>query len=530
VSLKKNTRIDVIAAGLFLLLFVIISHIFQYHGVMGDSDLYLALNGIIDGARMATGLGSNFHYGRDFSFGYILALYALVPVHVLSDPDKLIALINNVGFYSAIFGLIFFWLSVSVLHGFRAAFIALALFAFSPMVLDLATSGHQILTATAFLWAAAACLFWPLAGWRALLAAIAGTFLLICGLCIRAEIVLAVPYLVLTRVNLTSWRTFLRSVAVNAVSPSAAFVTFLVLRQSIAVFPRSITDEIDLGTVFERFFSWSNVVRAFAFMPLGCGIATVVVAVGLGFLVIAGKIRPRVADAYKVTLEQLIGPIALVLVPFVFWLGNPAPSRHFILVLAGFSILIGWAISNWPALRFAPVLTAVIGLIVANQVLSEAVRPTLLRMNAAGSAFHLPPEFYTTFDHAPLGWTWQHHAAVDARWHQVDALGDILATSCDANTVIFTDEAEHFIHRFFAAGWRLDPSKTFIHGANAFSGNLGAHYYVIMPKWTAYPKDVVAEVLADPSFDDYKLYADPYTISTYEKMAIPDRRLAQFGC
>ena len=50
------------------------------------------------------GLGSDLHYGRDFGFGYILALYALIPAEVLRDPDKLIPLINNLGFYSIILG------------------------------------------------------------------------------------------------------------------------------------------------------------------------------------------------------------------------------------------------------------------------------------------------------------------------------------------------------------------------------------------------------------------------------------------
>jgi hypothetical protein len=526
--LSKNNKylhIDIIFAASFLLLFAVSVHAFQYRGVLGESDLYRVLNGMLDGAVTGSGLGSDLHYGRDFGFGYILALYALIPVEVLRDPDKLIPLINNLGFYSIILGLFFFWLSICLVHGSRAATVALALFAFSPMVLELATSGHQILIAFSFLSAAAACLFWPLAGWRVVLAAIAGAILLICGLCVRAEIFLALPYLVLTRLNLTSWHIFLRSVFANALSPTAAFIAYLALKHYIASSPHS-----DNGRgFFEQFYHWSNVVPAIVYMSLGCGIATVLGA-GVVVMVIIRRVRSSAADDVKGTLEQLISPIALILVPFVFWVANPQPSRHFLLVLAGISILIGWAVSNLPTFRFVPALVTVLGLIVANQVLSEAVRPTLLRMNATRSPYHRPPEPHATFTHAPLGWIWQHHATLESRLLRWKAFGDMVATGCDANTVIFSDESEQIFSRLYAGGASVQSSVSDIHGFIAFGGTLGAHHFVFISKMTGWPKDAVATVLADSSFDNYQLYADPYLPSIYDKMTIPVSRLARFGC
>jgi hypothetical protein len=174
---------------------------------------------------------------------------------------------------------------------------------------------------------------------------------------------------------------------------------------------------------------------------------------------------------------------------------------------------------------------AALGLIAANQVLSEAVRPALLRRNAARSLYRPPPEFLTTFTLAPLGLSWQHHAALDARWHKWNEVGDMAATSCEANTVIFSDNAEQLIARFFAAGGKLDRSNLFlVHGFSAYSGNIGAHHYVFIPKLTGWPNDAVAEVLADPAFDNYKLYADPILPSIYDKVAIPPARMARFGC
>jgi hypothetical protein len=526
---RENSPIDFLYAGLFFAAFITYITAFQYHGVFAETDLYRELIGVIDGAVTGTGSGSELHYGRDFSFGYSRALHEFLPNAILRDPDKLTTLINNIGYYSIIIGTFFFWLSVLLVYGSRAAFAALALYAFSPLILEMGTSGHQMLVALAFLWAAAACLFWPSSGWRAFLAASAATLLLICGLTMRAEIVLAFPYLALARVNLTSFRAFVRSAAINAVSPAVALIAFLALRHSIASFPQKAVETTRVSIVLE-YFSWTNVVPGLAYMALGVGIATVLAGAAAAIWAIKRSVQPRVPDDTTAIREQLIGPAALILVSYGFWMFLPV-SRHFTLTLAGFSILVGWTISKLSARRSALAFVAALGLIAANQVLSEAVRPALLRMNAARSVYRPPPEFLTTFTLAPLGFSWQHHAALDARWHKWNEVGDLAATSCEANTVIFSDNAEQLIARFFAASGRLDRSNLFlVHGFHAYSGNIGAHHYVFIAKLTGYPNDAVAEVLADPAFDDYKLYADPILPSIYDKVAIPPARMARFGC
>ena len=329
---RKYLNVDTVFGALFLLLFAIGVHAFQYRSVLGEADLYRVLNGMLDGAVTGSGLGSPLHYGRDFGFGYILALYAFVPVEVLRDPDRLIPVINNLGFYSIILGLFFFWLSTYLVHGSRTATVAMALFAFSPMILELGTSGHPILIAFAFFSAAAACLFLPVSGLQAALAAAAGTILLVCGLCVRAEIFLALPYLALTRIYLTSRQTLLKSVFVNALSPTAALIIFFALKHYIASYPSNIDhDKIARLGFFKEFYHWSNVVPGIAYMSLGCGIATVLVGAGVIVFVVSRSVRPSASDDVKGTLEQLTGPIALVLVPFVFWIANPQPSRHFLL-------------------------------------------------------------------------------------------------------------------------------------------------------------------------------------------------------
>jgi hypothetical protein len=144
-SNKKRFDLDTLFACSCIVLFAVAVHAFQYQGLLGEADIYRVLDGMLDGANSGAKLGSDLHYGRDFGFGYILALYAVLPDQVLRDPDRLIPIINDIGFYFTIVGLFFFWLSTRVVYGARAAMVALALFAFSPMTLELATSGHQIL-------------------------------------------------------------------------------------------------------------------------------------------------------------------------------------------------------------------------------------------------------------------------------------------------------------------------------------------------------------------------------------------------
>jgi hypothetical protein len=183
-----------------------------------------------------------------------------------------------------------------------------------------------MLAALAFLWAAATCLFWPLSGWRAFLAATAATVLLICGLSMRAEIVLAFPYLVLVRMKLTSFRAFVRSAAINAVSPAVASIGFLAIRHSIASFPQKAVETTRLSIALE-YFSWTNVVSALAYMALGVGIATVLAGTAAGIWAVRRNARPQAPDDTAIR-EQLIGPATLILVSYGFWMFQPV-SRHF---------------------------------------------------------------------------------------------------------------------------------------------------------------------------------------------------------
>lgn len=61
---KKYVLSDIICSTVWLLVFAVIVHAFQYRGVLGEPDLYVVINGMMDGAETGSGLGSDLHYGE----------------------------------------------------------------------------------------------------------------------------------------------------------------------------------------------------------------------------------------------------------------------------------------------------------------------------------------------------------------------------------------------------------------------------------------------------------------------------------
>src|ERR1700722_5710070 len=120
VMLHRNLPVDVIVALVFVVLFGFVVHWLQYRDAFAESDIYRVLVGILDGADSGSGIASKLHYDNTFGFGYLGAFYAFTDPATLRDPDRLTGLINDVGFWSMMAGLVFFWCAVAVAHGARA--------------------------------------------------------------------------------------------------------------------------------------------------------------------------------------------------------------------------------------------------------------------------------------------------------------------------------------------------------------------------------------------------------------------------
>jgi hypothetical protein len=511
---------------IFVLLFAVVISAFQYRDALAESDLYRVLVGLLDGENSGAHLASPLHYDPDFGFGYITAFYAFADPATLRDPDKLMSLMNQVGFWFMLAGLLLFWCAVRLVHGARVATIALIIFALGPMIPELATSGHQAIPMFAFLCAGACLLFLPLTGWRAVLAAFGGWLFLLAGILTRGEIFLAFPWIVLSRIDTRSVRGFFVSGMQRSIAPAMALVVFFILQHAtVATHMGSY-----VGNYYGEFYTWANVIPGLVYMAVGCGLATAL-AGGIAAVWLAWQARPAQPVAKTgVGLAAFLGPAALVLVPLVFFDPNPMPTRHFMLSLAGFGILIGMVLTTRPAVGRVAALSIAVLLGVADQVLAELARPTLLAANEAHSPYRPVWPGYQTATHANLGWEWKRHAALVERRALWQALGNELATSCSNHTLVLSDEGEQLFSRLYAGGVPVQARRITIGPMGGIEGIRRGKTFIVMEKMHAWPQDPLAIILADPAYKDYKLLEDPYSMSIFDKTPVPPDRAATFGC
>ncbi|MDR3537113.1 MAG: hypothetical protein P4L71_11495 [Acetobacteraceae bacterium] len=512
----RAARIDLFVAVAAFVLFVAIEAMFQYRHVLGEPDLYRVLVGLLDGLESGRYLNSPVHYDRDFGFGYLAVMYRFVDPAVLRDPDRMTLIMNQVGLWALIPGLPCLWAALRLVHGSLVATVALIVFAFSPMMLELGTSGHPVLPMFAFLSAAALCLFLPMRGWSAVLAGIAGALFLLCGLLCRGEIFLAFPWLVLSRIDTRSFGRFMLSGVLRSLPPVASLVMFFVLQQSIVHAQMGQT----VGHYFFEFYAWATVIPGAVYMAVGCGLATAT----LGLLAAAWLILSPSRGL------DLLGPLALTIVPLAFFLPNPQPTRHFMMVLLGFGILLGMVLARRPALGRAAAFASVVVLVLANHALAELARPFILHQNDAHSPYLPTDDAYRTTTHANIGWFWQRHAALIARRARWQAFGDQAMTSCDADTLILSDEGPSIFSRLYVGGVPVTAERFQIGKFLGFQGSRGGRNFIVLEKLNGWPADPVATVLADPALDRYKLLQDPWTMSHYDRTPIPPDRAAHLGC
>jgi hypothetical protein len=515
-------RVDLAVAAMAIIVFALIEYTYQYRHILGEPDLYRVLVGLLDGAASGRWLNSPLHYDREFGFGYLAAIFHFVDPAVLTDPDRLIPIMNRVGLWALAPGLVCFWIAVRLAHGAMAATVALMVFSFSPMIVELGTSGHPSLPMFAFLSAAALCLFLPLRGWPAILAGTVGMLLLVAGFLSRGEIFLAFPWLVLTRIDTGSLRRFVISGLLRSVPPIGAIMVFLLLQHQFVTVQMGST----IGQYIFEYFTWATVPPGIVYMAMGCGLATALLA-GLAvlWLVISGLQRSN-----RAVLTALLGPLALVAVPMAFFLPNPMPTRHFMLTLAGFGIVIGILTVRRPALSRAAVYGGVAMLVIANHTLAELVRPLLLRVNDIHTPYLPTHDAYQTTTHTNIGWFWERHAALIARRERWQEFGNKISTSCESHTLVLSDEGPHIATRLYAAGLPVKAVPFQI------AGFLGARMvrdgkaFIVLEKMNGWPADPAATVLADPTLTAYHLVQDPWTMSRYDLAPIPDDRAAKFGC
>ncbi len=508
--------VDYAAAALGLTLFAIWIFLFRFHGVLEEYDLYDVVSGLLDGAHSGTKLASPLQYGPSFSFGYIAALYWFVNDRVLRDPNLLIPLVNQIGTWAAIFGAACFWLSTQILYGFRVATIALILFALSPMMLESATSGHQILLAFAFFAAGSIFLFLRTSGWAAVACEIAGCLLLIIALTVRAEIFLALPYVVLARADFHSIRRFVKSAGIRCIGPTMAFGSFFLTKHFVV--DRAATAPLPSSGFFDMFYSFSNIPKGVVVIFFGCGVATTL----LGMVAALRAYSTGLARS-----NNLVGPIAMFLPPFFFWIANPVPTRHFILCLSAIAILIGQWLASWrqgAVMAYALVAATVL----ANQGIAGTAGPAVLRFYP--SPYFPVPGVPRIVPRVPVSTSWSHRRDILEERERVDRVAAALQSTCDPKVVLFTGWQRPIFVRLYAGGRQVEAQLTDFNGFPVASAKVGGREFAIISTPEGWPRDAVAEVLRNRVYDSYKLMFERDTVSGYEKTPIPVDRAVRMGC
>jgi len=520
--------IDFVFAVLAMAGYALWLYKFGYRGFLAEDDLYSVLVGLLDGARNGTYLASVNHYGKSYSFGYIAALYQFASPHTLTDRQLLMSLMNSIGFWAACAGCLFFWLLAWLLHGLRVATVAVTLFALSPMMLELGTSGHQILPAFALFMAGAVCLLIPVGGIRYILLGALGGLLLLAALVTRAEVVLAFPFLALARPNLRSFPAFLRSAALHTVVPALAYITFLLLKHRyVDALPGA---SYSLNSFVDTFYSFKQVPLGLFIILMGWGIVTGIVAL-IAACWIAHSIfaAPAASEQKRNELHSALGPFALAIPALAFWIANPAPARHFILCLAGASILIGLLITKWLPARPLQVYAVVVCIIVANQALASFAGPVILK--------HAPTTQVVSPEHPRdlpsgiiIGSSWGYHRAYEGELSRTMNFAESLRGTCDTKTLALTGHIAEVLSTLYESNtpWKLERGK--FHKFSYRTASDEHRTVMVLSEYRGWPDDAVAVSLTDPAFSDFQLVRDPNVTSIYDRAAIPAGRTAHLGC
>ena len=519
--------IDFVFAALAMGTFTCWIYRFRYQGLLGESDLYLVLNGLLDGARTSTYLASLHHYGKAFSFGYIMALYQFVDHQTLIDRLRMIALINEIGFWSSIAGFVAFWRLTWSLYGLRSATVAVTLFSLSPMMLELGTSGHQILPAFALFAAGSLCLLSTVKGAPRLPLALLGFFLLLLALVTRAEIVLGFPFLALARADLRSLPRFLKSAAVRSIVPAIAFATFLLVKH---FYVEKTHGTNSLSSFLGHDLIVTRIPVGGLSILVGCGIATTIVGLLAAVLAVRRAVAAPPRSQVRIGLGQTaIGPLSLIIPPLIFWIAIPLPVRHFILLLAGMSWLVAWLLSTGLRSRPLAIYGLVAAIVFANQALGALTAPFILR-HIPNKFIALPGDQHLLPFGLPVGSAWSYHRTYEGELLRTDRFAEQIRNSCEPNLLVLTNREQQILSILYHPDAAWDFKEGRIGKFPTWETPVGGRRVIVLSELGAWPEDAVAAALADPAVRDFKIELDPRAILALPHAAIPPDRVANLSC
>lgn len=481
---------------------------YAYGVTLAEPDLVRMMAGMVYGGVTGLHEAAGNHYGLSFSFAYYRLLYALAPASWLRDPDAVALLINAAGMASGLLCALAGTAYFARLLGRIGGVVAAIAFFLSPMMLPVAFSGHPIVPAAAALFAGALLLAraeQAAAGVERVTSAAAAFALLLLGLALRAEIVFAFPFLWLAiSLEKPLGRPVAAALAWKALLLGGAFAVFLFLQHDYV--EASGGAGTRLATFVETYVSPSRVARGAFVLMLAAGVAT---------LVAAAFAASRLRRDRRVQLF-----LVLALPALAFWLPNPQPARHFFFVVLAASLVL----ATWLGAR-SPARALVLALLVA--VANQAIAELLYRPIVTHYQWSYPVAGRQPTQQVPLGafMPAQRANQRQAALEREEAIR--LTAQAPQRLLVLADDQHYLIAHLLATYPSLRWSEKTVNGILYTRLESPRRAIVLVEKYSAWPRDVTREVLADPSWQAWPVYVQPFTVSRYDKTDVPrERRFA----
>lgn len=486
---------------------------YVYQGVVGEPDLERMVLGVIYGASTGLHAAANFHYGYLVSFGYYAALYHFLPTSVLLNSAALIPVINYLGYVSAVAAIGMLALYTAKLYGARTAFATCMIFGFSPLFLDIGTSGHPQIPGMALLLLGAWLLTFATeeetrVGYR-VSAASAALAVMITALCVRNDVALVFPFITIASParGASSVRTWVRASGLRLAVLAVAVVIYVVIESNVHHDNGGNADFV--STFFATFYNPRTVPRGLAAFLLSTGIATIICVAAL----LASRATRRLAPLDLAALGLLALPT------LIFWLPNPTPPRHLLAAVLAVAMFIALVSSRMARPQY--VLALAILLPLGNQALAEASHHLLV------SHYRWPYPQLTqrrVSTSIPTGAFPLDHEAKQEEFTLFRNEGRAFARACSGHLLVFAPRAHYMISSLIELDRSVSLSSARVGDAEVVraSGRRCTADFVTNP--SEVHGDTLREFLDMDAYKALPIYFQETRRDRYDRTAVPAAR------
>ena len=500
---------------------------FLFRDVLGEPDLERMTLGVIYGAASGLREAAGYHYNYLVSFGYYASLYRLLPRDVLTNSAALIAAINYIGFVSAVIAVGMLGQYLSRLYGVLAAFIACIVFAFSPVYLDLGTSGHPQLPGFALLLSGAWLLTFATDTriGRLLRAgsAIGALAAFVYAMSLRADVALAFPFITLAgrAVESASGRDWLRAAVLRLVVMALACVLWLAAEMSGYRDTEATQSGGFVASFFATFYKLHTVPRGLIVFVLCMGVATV-----LGFFVLCFTRAAR-----GLNRAQVVALTLLALPTLLFWLPNSTPGRHMLLAYLAVAIMIALLLSR--SLRAVQAIMIAALLPIADQVIAEVTHGPIERHYQWAYPLLTSRRATTSI---PMGAFPMDHEAKQQSFELLRNEGRAFARACSGQVLVVSEEPFFMMMSLIERdpGVRLSTSQVGDFRVYRAAGSRCTADFI--EKEANAHRDPLPDFLQSPRYAGWSVYFQEARRNESDRTAVPvERRLcidaaARTGC